>query len=472
MKIHLLNGYRIDIYLLLVSILILVVFNYPSLAFAPAIMVLGLSYIRILIKGDVTAVVILMLISRLIMGPFMPGNTFSFNILNILCNYLPFVIVIAKVYAQKPALSKKKLLSFKWTIVFVVFLCTISLFNLKYSLPVFPQEILPLIVLILFVTTRQDQNIDFEYLVIFFRYTFIACLIAYLNPNFGEQMQGLFANPIIFKEANPDISLFIRRTIPRNTGFVFDFRIMGQLACIYLLLLYYLGKKLQFFDLGLLIITAITTFSRGPLIILALIIFAVYFPKKIRLTKKRIVFIMISAIFSISAFGYIVYSNNEVIDNYIKTYNPFSKNNAISQRGMFIQHSLDKFYEKPLGNGLGSLSAPSADNKIFAGYTNRHKEVPDKVYYYRVTDAFLAMTLAEIGIIGFLLFFLSLFEIFFSNKNRVSQFFLLGLLINLIGTDIPKQGFYYFAIIFVYYGISQRQKEIKTATILVKDLKR
>ena len=65
------------------------------------------------------------------------------------------------------------------------------------------------------------------------------------------------------------------------------------------------------------------------------------------------------------------------------------------------------------------------------------------------------MSLAEKGIIGFILFLLSLNEIFYSNRNRVSLFFFIGLILNLIGTDIPKQGFYYFVIILIYYGTSQ-----------------
>ena len=93
--------------------------------------------------------------------------------------------------------------------------------------------------------------------------------------------------------------------------------------------------------------------------------------------------------------------------------------------------------------------------KIFTGYTRHKGRIIYTNYYYKVTDAYLAMSLAEKGIIGFVLFALSLIEIFYSNRNKVSLFFLLGLIINLIGTDIPKQGFYYFVIILIYYGLSQ-----------------
>ncbi|MEL6305928.1 MAG: hypothetical protein AAFQ20_14225, partial [Bacteroidota bacterium] len=190
--------------------------------------------------------------------------------------------------------------------------------------------------------------------------------------------------------------------------------------------------------------------------------FAIYGPKDLKITRTRLVMLICVFLSIIVGTGYLLYAENEILNKHISTFSPLSKNNAISQRGMFITYSLDRFYEKPLGNGLGSLSSPKADNKIFAGYTNSHKEVPDKVFYYRVTDAYLAMSLAEKGIIGFVLFVLSAFEIFLPKKRRIAFFFILGLFINLIGTDIPKQGFFYFVIIVIYYGISL--KEAKTIT--------
>ena len=154
---------------------------------------------------------------------------------------------------------------------------------------------------------------------------------------------------------------------------------------------------------------------------------------------------------------------SDVINQYITTYNPFTENNALSQRGGFISYSMDYFYKNPLGQGLGYMSSEDAGHKIFTGYTRHKGRIIYTNYYYKVTDAYLAMSLAEKGVIGFVLFTLSLIEIFYSNRNRVSLFFLLGLMINLIGTDIPKQGFYYLTFILIYYGICQkRPMEVNT----------
>lgn len=450
--------FKIDYYLILISALIITVFNKSSLAFLFIIPFIAISYYRIVIKRDITAVLIIILSSRLIMGPFLPGNNTSFNILNLLCNYLPIFIAIFYNYLGLKRFEVKIIFSLKWTIAYVIFLFVFGLLLPRYSLSVVTHEVLPLLLFLILAVPKADQKINYDYLIKFFRYAFIACLLIYLNPNFGEQMQKLFSEGIIFKQTSPDISLFVKRIIPRNTGFVFDFRIMGQLACIYLLLLYYRGKKSSYFDLALLITITIITFSRGPIIVLALVLFAIYGPKKIYLTKRNLIIGSVTFCLMLGGVIYLVRTDNEIIKRYVATYNPFSKNSAIAQRGGFAKYSLNEFYKNPLGNGLGYLSSKEAGHKIFTGYTNSlHKKIPDKVYYYRVTDAYITMSLGEKGLIGFILFLLSFFEIFFSNRNRVALFFLLGLLINLIGTDIPKQGFYYFAIMMIYFGISQKK---------------
>ena len=454
---------KFDLYLSLIFVLIIVVYNAPYFSYLPIIPILLISYYRIIVKRDITTVLILMLIARLIMGPFMIHSELSFNILNILCNYLPVTIIIAYRYIGRNAFEKERFLSLKYTILYVLFLLIFSLFTFKYAISVFPKEILPLLLFVILILVKTDEKIDYFYLLKFFRYGFLASLIIYVNPNFGDQIIHLSNDTIIFKERVQNvINFFVRRTIPRNTGFIYDFRIMGQLASIYLLLLYYLGKKKSYFDLFLLITVAILTFSRGPIVLLGLLLFAIYVYRKVKFTR-RIFFASVATII-VLVIGIIYIANNDVIKNHLATYNPISKDGAISQRSMFLDYSWEKFKEKPLGNGIGSLSSPEANNKIYAGITNLHKAIPDKVYYYTVTDAYLAMSLAEKGIVGFLLMLISFSEIFYSNKSKIGLFFLFGFYINLIGTDVPKQGFFYFAILMIYYGLSQIPKhQIKEA---------
>ena len=76
---------------------------------------------------------------------------------------------------------------------------------------------------------------------------------------------------------------------------------------------------------------------------------------------------------------------------------------------------MDYFHKNPLGQGLGYMSSEDAGHKIFTGYTRHKGRIIYTNYYYKVTAAYLAMSLAEKGIIGFVLFALSLIEIFYSN---------------------------------------------------------
>jgi hypothetical protein len=335
-----------------------------------------------------------------------------------------------------------------------------SFLHISFAITEFAKEILPLLFFLLVIFSNGENKINYTYLLKFFRYTFIASILIYLSPYFYDQMPHLFSGAIIFKEPSYTIALRINRSIPRNTGFVFDFRIMGQLACLYLIILYYLGKTKSYRDVILLSVVAVLTFSRWPLTILVLLLMAVYLPKKIRITKKLLLIVGVLFILLVSSIIYIINDNN--LQKYVATFNPFTEKNVFSQRSAFTNYSLNKFYENPLGNGIGALSSTNANNKIYAGITNLHKEIPDKVFYFKVTDAYLLMSLAEKGVIGFVLMLLSFSELFFHNKNRLSLFFLIASYLNIIGTDIPKQGFYYFVLIMVYYGLSTNNIKPKT----------
>jgi len=395
-----------------------------------------------------------MLSSRLIMGPFIINSNMSFNILNLVCNYIPLLIILVYNFSTLKSININKIKGLKWTILFVLFMMLFGLLHISYAITEFAKETLPLLLFLLVVLSNSEKKINYLYLLRFFRYTFVGCIIIYLSPHFYNQIHYLFSNGIVFKESSY-VALRIDASIPRNTGFVFDFRIMAQLACLYLILLYYLNKTKNYWDVALLVIVAITTFSRGPLIILALLLLAIYLPKKIRITKRILVIGFSTFVFIIVGIVYVL--NDDNLHKFISTFNPLTEKNAFSQRGSFTEYSLNKFYKNPLGHGIGALSSPNAENKIYAGLTNFHKEIPDKIYYYAVSDAYLAMSLAEKGIIGFILFAISFFEIFYSNQNRISLFFLFGLTLNLFGTDIPKQGFYYFIIILIYYSLSQNK---------------
>ena len=136
---------KLDIYLTLIFTLILVVFKKPEFAPILILPILLFSYYKILIQRDITAVIILMLSSRLIMGPFNPGSNLSFNILNIICNYLPVLFIVAYSYLGVTKFDIIRLKSIKWTAVYIVFLLGFGLLLPRYTKVVIAPEILPLV---------------------------------------------------------------------------------------------------------------------------------------------------------------------------------------------------------------------------------------------------------------------------------------------------------------------------------------
>src|SRR5690606_14580442 len=128
-----------------------------------------------------------------------------FNILNLICNYLPVLIIITYSYLGVNKFDFFRLKSLKYTTLYVVFLLCFGLILPTYTNEVIVTEMLPLFLFLILVIVKAEKNINFEYLLKFFRYTFIACIVIYMSPVFGEQMKSLFAEGIIFKEKVPDI---------------------------------------------------------------------------------------------------------------------------------------------------------------------------------------------------------------------------------------------------------------------------
>jgi len=92
---------RINFYLTLIFLLIISVYFFSSITPIIIVPILLISYYKIIVKKDFTVIIILMLMARCVMGPFIPGNAVSFNILNILCNYINYLIYHNQYYYLK-----------------------------------------------------------------------------------------------------------------------------------------------------------------------------------------------------------------------------------------------------------------------------------------------------------------------------------------------------------------------------------
>jgi O-Antigen ligase len=220
------------------------------------------------------------------------------------------------------------------------------------------------------------------------------------------------------------------------------------------LIVFFLKKKYNLFDLILIVSVIMVTYSRGPFLILCLVLLPFFFKKENYVLRNlKYMAIILPIIF----FKYYNPHNNYGMNDtgYLSSFNPYADDNAISQRGEFMKYSYNKFLEQPMGRGIGAMSSRNADNNI-----HFYHEGELLVTYHNVTDAYYTLSLAEKGIIGIILFFLSCFEIYFNRRYLMSFFVSAGFAINMIGTDIPKEGFFYFVIIVIIFQLNKKADEI------------
>jgi len=452
------NSHLNKLQLVLVFLIVLLVFiNYEFLPFIVPIFI-SLCYLKIIRERNILDVLILIITSRVLMGFVVIKNDFSFNVINVLCNYLPVFMFLLLGSINKNKVKNSFLKSYKWTLSYTLILIILCFYNLKYSITEFPQQVLPMI-FFTFVCYHKKIVIDTSRVINFFRVLFLANLIPYFIPGYTKSVYYLMNEGIVFKESM-SIPLGLTDILFKNVGFTFDWRILGQFAIIYLLFVIVKSdNKRNWWDHLLIIFTLLTSFSRGPIIIALLIyslfLYRIYF--SINFKKKIIQFIIpFSLLLTISI--YFVSSNQGII-TYLSEYNVLNEKNAISQRGGFSSYALDKAKGNIFfGLGIGNLSSLNANNYIDLGYTDITQV--KKVYYSAVVDAYWALSIAEKGIIGTIFFVLSFLEIFYRKKNYYFLLLTFGLFINLIGTDIPKEGMFYFAILIFLFHINPKVSSI------------
>ncbi|MDB4533248.1 O-antigen ligase family protein [Vicingaceae bacterium] len=456
MKAILKNIFQKEGIFIVIALLILSVFlNYKlAIVFIPIVLIY--SYYQIIKNNDFSFVLILMLLARTIMGLVFPKNTLSFDVLNFIVNYLPFIIYIFKNLTLDKTIILSNVKSIKLTVIYAAALIVLSLVNVKISYTEWPEEVFPILMfVVLFSQIKpKDLNIDLNTLVKFFRYTFSITIGLYLLANFNDLQRFVLQEGIIFSIPIPHLSTTIANILIRNMGFVFDFRILGQIAIVYYLLIFFLKKKYNLFDVLLITSVILTTYSRGPLIIFVLVLIPVFLKKEnYKLNNLKYLAIIIPILF-FKVFN--PHNPGGMGDtNYLSSFDVTAKKNAISQRGEFMKYSFDKFLEQPMGRGIGAMSSKNADNDIH--FYDKGKLL---VTYHSVTDAYYTLSLAEKGVLGFFLFFLSCYEVFFDKKHLMSFFVALGFAINMVGTDIPKEGFFYFVIIVIIYYLNKKSYEI------------
>jgi hypothetical protein len=331
-------------------------------------------------------------------------------------------------------------------------LVVLCFYNLSYAITEFPLEVLPLVFLSVIICF-SDTRLNIDHVLNFFRFSFLASMITYILPGYLLKGDALLRNSIVFKESTV-LPLKLGDTFVKQLGFVFDWRIMGQLAIVYLLIVIINKKgRIHLLDHVLLLLVLLTTFSRGPIVV-AILIYGGLFISRVLIRNWRFGLLLMAVPLIIG--GYVATSyiskNSAAITEFVTSFFSSSRNNAIEQREGFTLYALEMSEGHRLeGLGVGALSSKKASNRVYFGY--RDKEHRHRLYYERVGDAYWALSLGEKGVIVLILFIISFVEIFYRHRTLIFGLFIIGLAINLIGTDIPKEAMYYFTILMVMINI-------------------
>jgi hypothetical protein len=272
-------------------------------------------------------------------------------------------------------------------------------------------------------------------LMLFFRYIFLAMIAFYFVPGYGDAARELLVDGVVFKSAIESNQYFILDTYFRNLGMFWDCRILGLfcLVAIYIALVH--KPKGWGWDLLLSYAALMSSFARGPMAIGVIIgLYAFIFGARVswpwRLTR------LASTVLVATFIAGVLYMSP--LQSYIESFSLLSDDGALGQRVGFREYAIERFIENPLGHGLGYLKSPDIDRSITIG----------NGALSRASDAFWFILLAEVGIFGTILFALSFWEIIY--RRSAYTFLLLGgLAIQLLGTDVPDMGAYYFVFLLL-----------------------
>jgi hypothetical protein len=414
----------------------------------PLLLVVG--YSLILQRQRLDIVVSLILFSKSMNGFIVYHNETAYDIVNILCNVVPFVLYMAGVFVRRLPVTPLPvtLRSRKFAIAFFVLLTVGFLANLTTSYDLLTRRYLPFFMFMLFVLfCNRLRDFDASGMIRFFRSVFVAGLIMFFFTNYLGYTKLLLESDSVFSVAMPSNSYSVMYfNLVRNYGFIWDHRALA-IVC-YLFLLLAIAERPRYFkiDIAISAIMVLTTTSRGGMLTYFFIIAAYFFS----IYRSRMV-IALTALALLAAgllyFSDAIFSADTIA--FFRSFNPAENYNAITQRHVFADYAMEAFREKPLfGNGVGFLSSSTVDRNV----------VVDTVKVPFISDAYWYVLLAEMGIVGFVLYLLFLFELS-SSVNLLSIALLAGVSLQLIGTDIPDMRFNYFAILMLIYYLNSRLQD-------------
>lgn len=386
-------------------------------------------YFLLFFYNKIYPVIILICSARVLSG-FLLGVS-GFGITSIIVNYLPLMFYIVR--NLKFSHLKFRIKRYKFTILYSLLLLFGFLINYDIAYPLLQPQIVPqlFILLVLLFVLPRNYSFDITPLKYYFRAIFISSLIVFILPNHTEIVNNLLTDGSIFGAEADDIVLSYKDFF-RNEGIFFDPRILGTFAYIYTFIILRGEKRILWMDIFLCLIVIITTISRGAFVCFVLVLLGNFH------FNVRNVFGYIVLAGALATIVVVTVRKNDTVQVVLQTLDITSEDNALSQRSVFSDYSLKTFENHPIfGAGVGDLTAPGT----------KHRNISST--YDVVSDAFLFSLLGEMGIVGFVLFLLSMFEVVYKKCKRISLFLLIGLLLQMMGTDLPNMRLAWFAMLMI-----------------------
>lgn len=407
------------------------------------LIVLG-SYFLIVVKNRIYPVVFLIVYARCINGFVVPGDLMVFKVLNVLTGYFPLLLSVLLNFRIRRSELRYLLFKRYWvTCAYTLLLLVYLLPNVAAGVQLFIPRVAPMLMLIAALVFLKDR-LEWPEITAFFRLLFMSCVVVYLTGDYLDKSYELLASGTVFSKPLTDQSL-VMLGVPRMLGTFWDFRIQGIFAVVFaLIVLMRPSYRLKKFDVCLAGVIIILSMSRGAIVLAGFVGFG-YMLYNSKSVSKIVLRILAGGMFLVLLGGVFFVAAGEYAENIVASFDIFGDKNALSQRGGFREYALDAFVQNPLGGGIGAMKADGIDRQILVG----------EVFYDKVSDAFLFIQLAEVGIVGFVLFIASLFELL-HRRNMLTLCLLGGLLVQMTGTDIPDMGVYYFLLLFLLVSLLDR----------------
>lgn len=442
------------LYYLLFFLSFVSIYLLPGITPFVNIVILLFSYQLIVKHERFDVVVVLILYSRCLNGFIIPHDKTAFTVVNVLTNVFPlFLYVFVQLCKKRVKINRDFFTNkYKFTLIFFLLLSLSFFINYSTSYDLITKRYLPFLFFLVFLMFYRSGDFQVYALIRFLRCTFLASILLYFfTPYLGITRTLMESDSIFSVASGPNAYSLVYFSFTRNMGVFFDHRILAIFSYIYLLLAVIYKPKYFRLDIILSALGVITSTSRGGMVTYLLIL-VVYFFQVYRF--KFVVFMALSAVAGVLAVIFVGVFLSPSVLFFLQSFSPGSSYNAINQREFFSNYALEAFSHHPIiGNGVGFLSSHTI---------NRHLIV-DGVSVPAVGDAYWYILLAEMGIVGFLLYLLCLLEVFYTNKLLSIALFL-GFVLQLLGTDIPDMRFYYFAILVSVYMINTKFK--KRTTVL------